>query len=52
MPTIRALEESCTHGGFQEPETNANFSTHKLFNIDGVTEVPVSIDPFYFKVME
>ena len=33
-------------------QRNANFSTHKLFNIDGVTEVQVSIDPFYFKVTE
>ena len=33
-------------------QRNANFSTHELFNIDGVTEVPGSIDPFYFKVME
>jgi len=33
-------------------QRNANFTTHKLFNIDGATEVPVSIDPFYFKVTE
>jgi len=33
-------------------QRNANFATHKLFNIDGATEVPVSIDPFFFKVTE
>jgi hypothetical protein len=33
-------------------QRNANFTTHKLFNIDGATEVPISIDPFYFKVTE
>jgi hypothetical protein len=31
-------------------QRNANFATHKLLNVDNVTEVPVSIDPFFFKV--
>ena len=33
-------------------QRNVNFATHKLLNIDNVTEVPVSIDPFFFKVTE
>jgi hypothetical protein len=31
---------------------NHNFTTKKLLANDGVTEVPVSIDPFFFKVTE
>ncbi|HEX8068352.1 MAG TPA: sialidase family protein [Pyrinomonadaceae bacterium] len=30
----------------------ANFATHKLFKTDGVTVVPPSIDPFFFKITE
>jgi hypothetical protein len=31
-------------------QRNANFATHILLNVDDVTPVPVSIDPFFFKV--
>jgi hypothetical protein len=31
-------------------QRNANFTTHTLLNLDGVTPVPVSIDPFFFKL--
>ena len=31
-------------------QRNANFTTHTLLGFDGVTPVPVSIDPFFFKV--
>jgi hypothetical protein len=30
----------------------ANFTSHKLFKINGVTVVPPSIDPFFFKITE
>jgi hypothetical protein len=33
-------------------QRNANFVTHRLLNVDNVTEVPVSIDPFFFRVTE
>jgi hypothetical protein len=33
-------------------QRNANFNTRKLLNVDNVTEVLVSIDPFFFKVTE
>jgi hypothetical protein len=31
-------------------QRNANFTTHTLLNLDNVTPVSVSIDPFFFKV--
>jgi hypothetical protein len=31
-------------------QRNANFTTHKLLNVDNTTEVAISIDPFFFKV--
>jgi hypothetical protein len=31
-------------------QRNANFTTKTLLNVDNVTPVPVSIDPFFFKV--
>jgi len=31
-------------------QRNANFTSHTLLNVDNVTPVPVSIDPFFFKV--
>jgi hypothetical protein len=31
-------------------QRNANFTTHTLLGNDGATAVPVSIDPFFFKV--
>ena len=31
-------------------QRNANFTTHALLNLDNVTPVSVSIDPFFFKV--
>lgn len=31
-------------------QRNANFTTHTLLAFDGTTPVPVSIDPFFFKV--
>jgi hypothetical protein len=31
-------------------QRNANFSTHTLLDVDDVTPVPISIDPFFFKV--
>jgi len=33
-------------------QRNANFNTHQLFRTDGVTQVAVSIDPFFFKIVE
>jgi hypothetical protein len=30
---------------------NADFNTHTLLALDGVTRVATSIDPFYFKVL-
>ena len=32
-------------------QRNANFTTHTLLNLDNVTPVPVSIDPFFFKIV-
>jgi hypothetical protein len=29
-------------------QRNANFTTHTLLRNDGVTPVPISIDPFFF----
>jgi len=31
---------------------NVNFTTQQLFRTDGVTPVAVSIDPFFFKIVE
>jgi hypothetical protein len=31
-------------------QRNANFATHQLLNVDNVTPVPISIDPFFFTV--
>ncbi len=31
-------------------QRNANFATHTLLNVDDVTPVAISIDPFFFKV--
>ena len=31
-------------------QRNANFTTHSLLGVNGTTPVPVSIDPFFFKV--
>jgi hypothetical protein len=31
-------------------QRNANFTTHTLLAVDNVTPVPISIDPFFFKV--
>ena len=31
-------------------QRNANFTTHTLLDVDNVTPVPISIDPFFFKV--
>src|SRR5215471_15982983 len=31
-------------------QRNANFNTHTLLNVDNVTPVRVSVDPFFFKV--
>jgi hypothetical protein len=31
-------------------QRNANFTTHSLLDVDNITPVPVSIDPFFFKV--
>ncbi|MEM5406256.1 choice-of-anchor D domain-containing protein [Paraburkholderia unamae] len=31
-------------------QRNANFGTHTLLDLDNVTPVPISIDPFFFKV--
>jgi hypothetical protein len=33
-------------------QRNANFTTHQLLNVDNVTPVAVSIDPFFFSVTE
>jgi hypothetical protein len=33
-------------------QRNANFSTQTLFANDGITPVPVSIDPFFFRLVE
>jgi hypothetical protein len=33
-------------------QRKANFTTHQLFRTDGVTQVAVSIDPFFFKLNE
>lgn len=33
-------------------QRNANFTTKQLFRTDGVTVVAVSIDPFFFKIVE
>jgi hypothetical protein len=33
-------------------QRNANFTTKQLFRTDGVTTVAVSIDPFFFKIVE
>jgi hypothetical protein len=33
-------------------QRNVNFGTHQLFRTDGVTVVPISIDPFFFKITE
>lgn len=33
-------------------QRNANFSTRTLLDVDNTTPVPVSIDPFFFKVTE
>ena len=33
-------------------QRNANFGTQTLFAADGVTPVPVSIDPFFFELTE
>ena len=32
-------------------QRNADMTTHKLFGNDGVTQVPISIDPFFFSVI-
>lgn len=32
-------------------QRNADFDRHKLLDVDGSTEVPISIDPFFFKVI-
>ncbi len=32
-------------------QRNANFTTHTLLELDDVTPVPISIDPFFFKLM-
>jgi Abnormal spindle-like microcephaly-assoc'd, ASPM-SPD-2-Hydin len=31
-------------------QRNANFTTHTLLNVDDITPVPISIDPFFFKI--
>jgi hypothetical protein len=31
-------------------QRNANFTTHSLLDVDNVTHVQPSIDPFFFKV--
>ena len=31
-------------------QRNANFNTHILFSLNNVTPIPVSIDPFFFKI--
>jgi hypothetical protein len=33
-------------------QRNHDFFTKKLFDLDGLTEVPISIDPFFFKATE
>jgi hypothetical protein len=33
-------------------QRNANFTTHQLLNVDNQTPVPISIDPFFFKVTD
>ena len=33
-------------------QRNANFTTQTLFAADGVTPVPISIDPFFFELTE
>jgi hypothetical protein len=33
-------------------QRNANFTTHQLLNVDNVTPVAISIDPFFFSVTE
>lgn len=33
-------------------QRNADFTKHKLLNVDNTTEVAISIDPFFFKVTE
>jgi hypothetical protein len=33
-------------------QRNANFATHTLLELDDVTPVPISIDPFFFKLMD
>ncbi len=33
-------------------QRNANFATNQLFRTDGVTVAAVSIDPFFFKIVE
>ncbi len=33
-------------------QRNADFATQRLFKLDGVTIVPASIDPFFFKITE
>ena len=33
-------------------QRNANFATHTLLNVDNITPVAISIDPFFFKLMD
>jgi hypothetical protein len=33
-------------------QRNHDFDTKKLFDLDGLTEVPISIDPFFFKATQ
>jgi hypothetical protein len=33
-------------------QRNANFASHTLLELDDVTPVPISIDPFFFKLMD
>lgn len=46
FPTLANFPQGVTY------QRNANFATNQLFRIDGVTPVAVSIDPFFFRIVE
>ncbi|HEX6899365.1 MAG TPA: sialidase family protein [Thermoanaerobaculia bacterium] len=46
LPNLANFPQGVTY------QRNANFTTQQLFRTDGVTPVAVSIDPFFFKIVE
>jgi hypothetical protein len=46
LPNLANFPQGVTY------QRNVNFTTQQLFRTDGVTPVAVSIDPFFFKIVE